>query len=87
LIDDFSFEVEPRGTFLLIRNNDQPGVIGGVGTLLAHAQINIDSFSLSRRSKGGVAMGLIKIDGVLPARVLQQLKELPYITTVTQVSF
>ncbi len=87
LIDEFCFEVEPRGSFLLIRNNDQPGVIGGVGSLLAEAEINIDSFNLSRLSQGGAALGLIKVDGAIKAQTLKELKELPYINEVHLVSF
>jgi D-3-phosphoglycerate dehydrogenase len=86
-IDDFHFEVEPHGEFLLIRNSDQPGVIGGVGTLLAKAGINIDSFNLSRRNKGGEAMGLIKVDGEITASLLKQLTALSYITGVNQINF
>ena len=36
------------GTLLVIRNDDQPGVIGEVGTILGRHGINIGSFALGR---------------------------------------
>ena len=62
LIKDFYFEIEPQGDFLIMENNDVPGVIGDVGHYLAKAGLNIDSFDLSRNRKGGTAMAVIKMD-------------------------
>ena len=53
LIDGFYFEVEPQGDFLVVKNRDQPGVIGELGTFLAAEGINIGSFDLSRNKPGG----------------------------------
>jgi D-3-phosphoglycerate dehydrogenase len=62
LINDFYFEIEPQGTFLVLENNDKPGVIGALGTFLASKGINIDSFDLARNRKGGQAMAMIRVD-------------------------
>jgi D-3-phosphoglycerate dehydrogenase len=48
------------GTLLVIRNDDQPGVIGQVGTILGRHGINIGSFALGRRSGG--AIGVVNLD-------------------------
>jgi D-3-phosphoglycerate dehydrogenase len=45
---------------LVIRNDDRPGVIGEVGTILGRHGINIGAFALGR-AKGG-AVGVINLD-------------------------
>ncbi len=48
------------GTMLIVRNDDQPGVIGEVGTILGRHGINIANFALGRR--GGGAIGVVNVD-------------------------
>jgi D-3-phosphoglycerate dehydrogenase len=48
------------GTMLIIANDDQPGVIGEVGTILGRHRINIANFALGR-GEGG-AVGVVNID-------------------------
>ena len=57
---DVEAPLEGTGTLLVIRNEDQPGVIGEVGTILGRHQINIGSFALGR-SKAG-AVGVVNLD-------------------------
>jgi D-3-phosphoglycerate dehydrogenase len=57
---DVEAPLEGKGTLLVIRNQDQPGVIGEVGTILGRHQINIGSFALGR-SKAG-AVGVVNLD-------------------------
>ena len=53
-------EVALFGTLIVMANNDQPGVIGDVGTALGRSGINIGSFALGRVEKG--AVGVIAVD-------------------------
>lgn len=64
LIDDFYFEVEPSGCFIVSQNDDKPGVVGEIGRFFGENNINIDSFDLSRNQKGGKAMALVKVDTI-----------------------
>ena len=48
---------------LVISNNDQPGVIGEVGTILGRHQINIASFALGRGAGGAVGVVALDRDG------------------------
>src|SRR5712671_2110858 len=48
------------GTMLIIANDDQPGVIGGVGTILGLHGVNIASFALGRGERG--AIGIVNVD-------------------------
>ena len=48
------------GTLLIVRNDDQPGVIGEVGTILGRRRVNIANFALGRGDGG--AIGVVNVD-------------------------
>jgi D-3-phosphoglycerate dehydrogenase len=48
------------GTMLIIANDDQPGVIGEVGTILGRHRVNIANFALGRHEGG--AVGVVNVD-------------------------
>lgn len=61
LVDGIALEAPIGETLLVIANQDQPGVIGAVGTILGRHGINIASFSLGRE-EGGNAIGVLNLD-------------------------
>ncbi|HEX6053786.1 MAG TPA: phosphoglycerate dehydrogenase [Gemmatimonadaceae bacterium] len=85
LIDDFRVDMVPRGTLLVLRNQDAPGVIGHVGTVLGHSGINIGYYHQSRLDVGGDALAIVSIDGRVEPSVLEALAALPEIRSVRQV--
>lgn len=84
-IDDFQVDMLPRGTVLVLRNQDVPGVIGRVGTVLGDAGINIAGYHQSRLDAGGDALAVISVDGRVEAAVLDALRAFPEIRNVKQV--
>jgi D-3-phosphoglycerate dehydrogenase len=48
------------GTMLILANDDQPGVIGEVGTILGRHGVNIANFALGRSESG--AIGVVNVD-------------------------
>jgi D-3-phosphoglycerate dehydrogenase / 2-oxoglutarate reductase len=50
--DGIDIEAELAGTLVIIRNQDVPGVIGRIGTILGEAKLNIASFALGRAKPG-----------------------------------
>jgi D-3-phosphoglycerate dehydrogenase / 2-oxoglutarate reductase len=62
MIDGVDVEAPLEGTLLLITNDDQPGVIGEVGTILGRHRVNIASFSLGRGQGSGQAVGVVNLD-------------------------
>ena len=66
--DGIDIEAELAGTLVVIRNQDVPGVIGRIGTILGEAKLNIASFALGRAgSKGskvpaGHALAVVQLD-------------------------
>jgi D-3-phosphoglycerate dehydrogenase len=62
----------PEGEMVLIFNDDRPGVIGLVGTILGDHRINIADMMLSRQKNA--ALMVLKLDAPMPPEVLQQLE-------------
>jgi len=58
-LDDVEIEIPLEGNVLVIRNNDQPGVIGDIGTVLGQHNVNIATFALGRSHEG--AIGAVRI--------------------------
>jgi D-3-phosphoglycerate dehydrogenase len=79
LIDGVPVEAPLEGAMLVICNNDEPGVIGAVGTILGRHGVNIANFALGR--EGSRAVGVVNIDETnpLPDRVLDELRKVPAI--------
>ena len=85
IVDYFGFKLdfEPSPQVLVLRNNDTPGIIGHVGTLLGQHGINIAAMQWSRNRKGEEAMAFVSVDGEVSQEVLDELQT---IESVLQVS-
>jgi D-3-phosphoglycerate dehydrogenase len=73
------------GTMLIIANDDQPGVIGEVGTILGRHRVNIANFALGRNASG--AIGVVNVDEEAGARqaletALEELRRIPAVREV-----
>jgi len=53
-------EAPLTGTILILTNDDRPGVIGDVGTMLGRHGVNIANFALGRGDGG--AIGVVNVD-------------------------
>jgi D-3-phosphoglycerate dehydrogenase / 2-oxoglutarate reductase len=80
-------EAELEGHMLYIVNEDAPGFIGRIGTLLGENGINIGTFNLGRREAGGEAVLLLSVDQPLPQEVLEAAGKLPGVRTVKALAF
>ncbi len=70
---------------LIIANDDQPGVIGEVGTILGRHGVNIANFALGRSGAG--AIGVVNVDEDDAARhrldaALEELRKIPAVRDV-----
>ncbi len=81
-IDGIPLEAPLAGTILYLRNHDQPGVIGHVGTTLGKLGVNIATFALGRReaSLGAEAVSLVCLDGKVTESILAPILEFKAIT-------
>ncbi|WMS44760.1 phosphoglycerate dehydrogenase [Acuticoccus sp. MNP-M23] len=72
---------------LYVTNQDKPGFIGGIGTLLGEAGVNIANFTLGRREQGGEALCIIEIDSKATPELLAKIEKLPQVTQAKSLDF
>lgn len=84
-VGPFNVDVRPNGALVVLRNQDVPGVIGRVGTILGSAGVNIAEYHQARLEAGGDALAAVNVDTLLPRPVIDELVGLPYVTNVRQV--
>jgi D-3-phosphoglycerate dehydrogenase len=76
-VNDIDIDAPLRGVILYIRNQDIPGVIGRVGTILGDRKLNIANFALGRNQEAQEAIGLVNVDHRVPAKVLDEIRSIP----------
>jgi D-3-phosphoglycerate dehydrogenase len=74
-INTFLVEVIPEGYMLIIDNQDRPGIIGQIGTLLGKNEINIAGMTFGREKPGGRAITVLNVDSEVPQAVLAEIKK------------
>lgn len=84
-IDDYTLDVEPKGTMIFFRNTDTPGVIGDVGKIMAANGLNISDFRLGRDTKGQ-ALAVVRVDGNVTSNILKELSSLEAFISVSHAS-
>jgi len=84
-INKFTVEVIPEGRMLVLYNNDKPGVIGNIGTTLGQNGVNIARLHLSREQVDGQAMVVLGTDSVVSPELLDKLRKLPNMISVTEL--
>jgi D-3-phosphoglycerate dehydrogenase / 2-oxoglutarate reductase len=76
-----------EGHVLLISQQDKPGIIGRVGTLLGDSGINIATMQVGRNEVGGSAVMILKIDKTASRNVMDSLLAIAEIKRVREISF
>ncbi|MDX8411400.1 MAG: phosphoglycerate dehydrogenase [Mariprofundaceae bacterium] len=84
-IDDCEVEIAPVGRILFIENRDRPGVVAGVGGILADKQVNIADFRLGRRLDEQTAITLVTVDSRPDDETIEALAALENLITVRYV--
>ncbi|GGH00589.1 phosphoglycerate dehydrogenase [Silvibacterium dinghuense] len=86
-LNGIDVEAPLEGNLLVLRNQDVPGVIGRIGTILGDFQTNIANFALGRAVRGsavpeGTALAVIQVDGDLDETALRALRKVEAIAEV-----
>jgi D-3-phosphoglycerate dehydrogenase len=82
-----NLEAELTPSMLYVTNEDKPGHIGRLGTLLGELGINIANFNLGRAEVGGDAIALLSIDGTLAPEQLKKIAALPGVKQAKTLKF
>ena len=87
LLDGIPVEAPLDGTLIVLRNQDLPGVIGEVGSVLGRHGVNIANFALGRDANG--AIGVVNVDeraaGQVNDAIVAELAKIPAIKDVRVV--
>jgi D-3-phosphoglycerate dehydrogenase len=84
-IDGYKLDLEPKGSLILFRNTDVPGVIGDVGRIVASHGLNISDFRLGRDNKSQ-ALAVVNVDGIISKELLVELSQLEACISVNHVN-
>src|SRR5947199_363435 len=89
LVDMFGIRVEAEldGSMIYIVNEDTPGFIGRLGTLLGEEGVNIGTFNLGRRAAGGEAVALVSVDSAIGPELVAKLETLGGVKRVKPLRF
>jgi len=86
MVDDHTVDIPPSSNMVVVRNDDQPGMIGLVGMIVGEAGINISDMDVGVSPSGAAALMVLSTDRPLPAEVLDDLRGRPGIIQVHAVS-
>ena len=86
-VKGINLEAELAAHMLYITNEDKPGLIGSLGTLLGDSGINVATFHLGRAEPGGDAIALLGVDQPIDAAVLTAVRDLPHVAQEQALTF
>lgn len=73
-MDDIYIEISPSPYMVVINNQDKPGVIGFLGTVLGAHKINIAGMSLGRKAPQAIALTILNLDNPLSEDALKEIQ-------------
>ncbi|AIZ45526.1 3-phosphoglycerate dehydrogenase [Deinococcus radiopugnans] len=76
---DYRVELEPEGYILIASNQDKPGAVAQLSTLLGTWGVNIAGMALGRAARGGEALFTLTLDEGLSAEQLRAVRDLDVI--------
>jgi D-3-phosphoglycerate dehydrogenase len=85
-LDEYIFDAVPEGHMLFYINDDVPGIIGQIGTVMGSHNVNIAQMSCGRRRMGGQALTILNVDDPITTDVVDDILSREYISWAKQVS-
>ena len=86
-VKDIDLDAEFAPHMLYVVNEDKPGLIGRLGTLLGDAAVNIANFTLGRSARGQDAICLVEIDGQVSEDLMWKIGKLPAVRMAKALTF
>jgi D-3-phosphoglycerate dehydrogenase len=86
-VRDINLDAEFAPHMLFVINEDKPGFIGKLGTLLGDSQVNIANFTLGRSAPGQDSIALVEVDGGVNEKVLDAIRKLPLVKQANALAF
>jgi D-3-phosphoglycerate dehydrogenase / 2-oxoglutarate reductase len=86
-IKGIDMDAEFAPYMLYITNEDKPGFIGRLGTLLGNAGVNIANFNLGRSARGADAIALLQVDEPVADKILADIRAIPLVKQARSLEF
>ncbi len=84
-IDGYSVNLNLEGFMAIIKYVDLPGTIGTIGSILGNYEINIAEMQVGRKSAGGEAVMVLKVDQEITDEAISELEGTKDIEVVKSV--
>ena len=84
-VDDHRVDVPPANHMLVVRNDDRPGMIGRVGTIVGDAGVNIADMDVGQSASGVSAMMVLATTEPVPGEVCAALRDVDGISSVASL--
>ncbi|MCX7704950.1 MAG: phosphoglycerate dehydrogenase [bacterium] len=81
-IDGYHVEAVPEGALIVCRNDDVPGIVGHIGTILGKKNVNIAAMTMGRKVKGGQAITVLNLDQEIDKQTINEIGKFPGIRSV-----
>jgi D-3-phosphoglycerate dehydrogenase len=85
MIEDHATEIRPAPHMIVVRNDDVPGMIGTIGTVVGAAGINISDMVVGQTDEGVAALMVMAVDRTPGDEVIAELASRPGIKSVTRL--
>ena len=85
MVDDAAVDIPPAEHMLVVRNDDTPGMIGAVGTILGDAGVNINDMVVGQTADGVAALMVLVTDRPVAPQVVAELEGTKGIVSVSVV--
>jgi D-3-phosphoglycerate dehydrogenase / 2-oxoglutarate reductase len=86
-IKGINMEAEFAPHMLYVTNEDKPGFIGRLGTLLGDAKVNIANFNLGRAAQGADAICVVQLDEPVAQSVMTAIRAIPLVKQAKLLAF
>jgi D-3-phosphoglycerate dehydrogenase len=86
-VKDIKLDAEFAPHMIYVTNEDKPGFIGRLGTLLGESKVNIANFTLGRSAPGEDSIALVQVDGDPGDTVIAAIRKLPLVRGARALKF
>ena len=86
-IKGINVDAEIGSHMLYTTNDDVPGIIGLLGSIMGQYGVNIANFTLGRATEGGEAIAMLYVDAAVPEKVLADLAATDKFSQVSRLEF
>ncbi|MFW2390070.1 MAG: phosphoglycerate dehydrogenase [Polyangiales bacterium] len=81
-LEGYEIDTVLEGSIIVMRNQDRPGVIGSVGTLLGSQGINVSRMQVGLDEAGGEALALYSVDLPVGSDSVEKLRGIDHVSSV-----